>query len=280
MTTRSIGEADRLSQPIPGEYQYRALHHGPPVQRFWHRNKRLLLDRILALGSDAVVLDVGCGSGNQALHLGASAGLAIGLDASGSAVRFAATRAAAGAERAAFVRATGDAIPLADRSLTAAVLVEVIEHLEDPAATLAEIRRVLAPGGKLVVTTPNYGLPSPWPVLEWLLDHSGKVPRMAGEQHVSRFDRDGLAGVLRSSGFEVERVGSFYLLSPVLALISDGAADALAGWEIARGGAGGALLFAVARRPRDAPPPPAVGGGGRGEGAGHATDSGTPIHSP
>lgn len=265
MAARSIGEADRLSQPIPGEYQFRALHHGPPVQRFWHRNKRLLLDRVLALGSrapgsgaagsvasgsDAIVLDVGCGSGNQTLHIGTTAGLAIGLDASGSAVRFAAARAADGGARAAFVRATGDAIPLADGVLSAAVLVEVIEHLEEPEQTLAEIRRVLVPGGRLVVTTPNYGFPSPWPALEWLLDRSGTVPRMAGEQHVSRFDRDGLAAVLEATGFEVDGVGTFYLLSPLAALVSDRWADALAGWEIARGGSGGALLFASAHRSR------------------------------
>jgi len=249
MAPRSIGEANRLSRPIPGDYQHRALHHGPPVQRFWHRNKRLVLDRALASREDAVVLDVGCGSGNQTVHLGANARLAIGMDASAGAVRFAARRAAGGvAGRAAFVRGIGDAIPLADSSVSAAVLIEVIEHLDEPARTLAEIRRVLSPGGTLVVTTPNYGRASPWPILEWLLDRSGRVPRMAGEQHVSRFDQDHLAGVLASSGFKVDRIGTFYRLSPLAALADDRWADALAAREVARGGPGGALLFAVARR--------------------------------
>ncbi len=46
--------------------------------------------------------------------------------------------------------------PLADRTYDAAVLTEVIEHLREyPARSLAEIFRILRPGGRLYMTTPN-----------------------------------------------------------------------------------------------------------------------------
>jgi SAM-dependent methyltransferase len=46
-------------------------------------------------------------------------------------------------------------LPLADQSVDLAYSVEVIEHLEDQFAFLREVRRVLRPGGRFVLTTPN-----------------------------------------------------------------------------------------------------------------------------
>jgi len=45
--------------------------------------------------------------------------------------------------------------PLADESVDLAMAVEVLEHIENAGAFLAEIRRVLAPAGRLLLTTPN-----------------------------------------------------------------------------------------------------------------------------
>lgn len=56
--------------------------------------------------------------------------------------------------RAAAVSASADAIPLPDASFDVVVLTQVLEHVRRPAAVLAEIARVLSPGGTLLATVP------------------------------------------------------------------------------------------------------------------------------
>lgn len=56
--------------------------------------------------------------------------------------------------RAAAVSASADAIPLPDASFDVVVLTQVLEHVRRPAAVLAEIARVLCPGGTLLATVP------------------------------------------------------------------------------------------------------------------------------
>src|SRR3989344_4267979 len=46
-------------------------------------------------------------------------------------------------------------LPFADNSFDLIWASEVIEHLDDPAKTVAEFRRVLKPGGEMIITTPN-----------------------------------------------------------------------------------------------------------------------------
>jgi len=99
------------------------------------------------------VLDCGCGEGDYVRAL-----LALGADAHG--VEFDASKIAAGhardAELAARI-ATGDleALAFPDASFDLALVNEVLEHVPDDAAALAEIRRVLRPDGRLVLLSPT-----------------------------------------------------------------------------------------------------------------------------
>jgi SAM-dependent methyltransferase len=235
------------AQEIPGDYQFRALNEGPRVQRFWHRNKFQALDAALAGTQPGVVVDLGCGSGNLLFWSGLAPRWSIGLDASFDAVRFCGTQR--GDRRACFAQALGGALPLADEVADLVLLVEVIEHLTDPASVLQEIRRVLRPGGRLFLTTPNYQWPSPWPALEWLVDRSGLAAQMREAQHVQRFSVRAIRALLEQHGFRVDRVGTMYLWSPIVALVSSGAADRAAAAEIRRGTKHGCLVHAVASRP-------------------------------
>ena len=78
---------------ISGDYQYRALHSGPSLQRFWHRNKIDVLRTLVGTDPIGVVLEVGCGSGNLLFEGPRLPGQAIvGVDASLTALRFCTSR--------------------------------------------------------------------------------------------------------------------------------------------------------------------------------------------
>lgn len=99
------------------------------------------------------VLDIACGMGYGSAALAAVADHVVGVDLSPDAV--AAAHAAYPAENLRFLAAPAQAIPLEDASFDLIVAFEVIEHLADWPALLAEARRLLAPGGQFIVSTPN-----------------------------------------------------------------------------------------------------------------------------
>ena len=92
------------------------------------------------------------------------------------------------------IQSIGELLPLPDNSFDCLILSEVIEHLEAPQVSIREATRVLRPGGRLLLTTPNYR--SFWPIMEWAVDHGNMAPKMAGEQHISKFNPASLRGLL------------------------------------------------------------------------------------
>jgi SAM-dependent methyltransferase len=56
------------------------------------------------------------------------------------------------------VQADATTLPFPDESVDAVLILDVVEHLEDPEAVLAEVRRVLRPGGSLVLSVPHRGI--------------------------------------------------------------------------------------------------------------------------
>jgi ubiquinone/menaquinone biosynthesis C-methylase UbiE len=233
---------------VPGDYQFRVMSSGPGLQRFWHRNKIRVVDQVIEVTSCDCVAEVGCGAGNLILHFGSRAGAVIGIDISREALRFCKRRASIeGINNALFLQSSGYAVSLADNSVDELLFVEVIEHLQCPRDFLGELYRVLRPGGKMFVTTPNYC--SFWPVLEWTLDLFGLTPKMVDEQHISRFTPRRLAAVLRSAGFQITRLGTFYILSPLVQFVSSSFAARLSIHELGWKSRMGLLIYCLATKP-------------------------------
>lgn len=112
------------------------------------------VDRIVRRlsGEHGALLDVGCGNGRNLLRLReASPGLVLsGTDISESGC---ATVRELGFD--ARPADAGEALPFDPDSFDFVLCGEVIEHVVDPDGLLIELRRVLKPGGRLILTTPN-----------------------------------------------------------------------------------------------------------------------------
>jgi len=210
---------------VAGDYQYRALNSGHPMQRFWHGGKLTMIDKLVRphLSDGSRLLEIGCGAGNLLLQASVSGSYPVALDLSMQSLNFVRLRlqeAVAKAETPAgfaCIQAMGELLPLADESFDYVLLSEVIEHLENPQITIQESARMLHPGGRLLVTTPNYR--SFWPLMERAVDLMNIAPKMAGEQHISRFQPASFRRLLTDSGFDIEYFGTIYNLSPFLSLV-------------------------------------------------------------
>ncbi len=119
---------------------------------YLHPGRRAQLDfTVMYLGAmpGASLLDVGCGSGALIERLGNLGWRAEGLDLDPLAVK-------TGQERGLRVHlGTLEDPPYSDASFDAITMSHVIEHVHDPHALLRECHRVLKPGGRLVIVTPN-----------------------------------------------------------------------------------------------------------------------------
>ncbi|HYO99637.1 MAG TPA: class I SAM-dependent methyltransferase [Pyrinomonadaceae bacterium] len=102
------------------------------------------------LGRRGRFLDVGCGRGEVVAAAQARGWEAEGCDLSEDFVRYA--REVNGVRATA---ATLEGMNYPDASFDVVTLVEVIEHLYDPAETVRELRRVVRPGGLVYISTPN-----------------------------------------------------------------------------------------------------------------------------
>ena len=125
-------------------------------------------------------LDVGVGGSGATVIEAARAGVAatgcdLSLEAIVHAQAFALDQGVAG--RAEFVVCAAESLPFADSSFGCASSVAVLEHLDDDGAAIAELARVMRPGGRAWITVPlayRYILPPLWPfslLHDWRLGH-------------------------------------------------------------------------------------------------------------
>jgi ubiquinone/menaquinone biosynthesis C-methylase UbiE len=175
-------------------------------QRFWRPLGGRLLMGLTGPGTDEEhhmalsmlsidpgdrVLDVACGPGNftRDFARAASEGLVVGIDASASMLDVAVRDTAS--DNVAYVRGDASALPFRDGSFDAICCFAALYLIEEPMRALAEIVRVLAPGGRVALLTSCNRGPLPVGV------SSPVVRRLSG---VRIFDRDELVRVLIDEG--------------------------------------------------------------------------------
>jgi GT2 family glycosyltransferase/2-polyprenyl-3-methyl-5-hydroxy-6-metoxy-1,4-benzoquinol methylase len=101
------------------------------------------------------VLDIGSGEGYGSHLLATFAESVIGVDSSVEAVEGATLRYGAQCANLRYLQGSATVLPLATNSVDLVVAFEILEHIADHQGMLAEVRRVLRPGGVFLVSTPN-----------------------------------------------------------------------------------------------------------------------------
>ena len=178
--------------PLPREM----MQHTYPIlyeleeSHWWHIGRRRIIASfvrdICAQVTDRTprILDVGCGTGGN-LKLLSQFGNAEGVDISADALAFC-------RERGLEVKAgAAEDLPYEDATFDLVTALDVVEHLDDDVAGLREMRRVLRPGGRLLIFVPAF---------MWLWGVQDDI-----SHHRRRYRLPELRGALNEAGFEVER---------------------------------------------------------------------------
>jgi SAM-dependent methyltransferase len=165
----------------------------------WERRRALLLGEARA---GERVLDLGCGAGRFVAALREAGADPVGVELAEAALE----RARANAPGADLRRLADDgSIPLEHASVDLVWCSEVLEHVADTAHLLLEARRVLRPGGRLLVTVPYHGrLKVAVIALASFEAHFDPLG-----QHLRFYTRRSLEGTLRHAGFENVRVSAW-----------------------------------------------------------------------
>jgi dolichol-phosphate mannosyltransferase len=187
---------------LAADYDDRA--HDSPIwlQRYWQRQRFKHVTELIA--GEGPVLDVGCGSSRI---IGALPSGSVAMDILLRKVRYARKF------HRPVIQASGFSIPMRDESFSCVLCSQVIEHVPKESPILDELCRVLRPGGRLVLGTPDY---SKWQWV-WIEKAYGFVaPGGYADEHIAHYTFDELVQHFNGRGFTVE--GVRYILKGELIL--------------------------------------------------------------
>lgn len=159
-------------------------------------------------GLAGTVVEIGFGSGLNVELYPPEVELVYAVEPAEVARRLAARRVAAAAVRVEHVGLRGEEIPLPDASCDGALSTFTLCTIPDVEAALAEVRRVLRPGGRFHFL--EHGLSPDAGVARWQRRLEPAQKRLADGCHLTRVPAD----LVRAAGFEIERVESRYARGP------------------------------------------------------------------
>lgn len=177
-------------------------HYEVEDRHWWFRGRWAVVEALLSradLPAEPRILDAGCGTGGN-LSRYEHLGRATGVDPSPEAVRFCEERGLASVHRAGL-----EELPFEAGSFDLIAATDVLEHIADEGRALAELRRVAAPGGALLLTVPAY---------MWLWTREDD-----NLHHQRRYTKRRLLAAVRGAGWE-PRVATYFnsILLPPIAL--------------------------------------------------------------
>jgi ubiquinone/menaquinone biosynthesis C-methylase UbiE len=154
------GTESRSIDPGYLAYQYadaeKLLVRKETHERYSERPNHAFFDWVvdqLALQPDSLVADVGCGPGTYHTRITARGGRIIGLDYSDGMLAESRKLAQTEGHPVVLVRGDAQALPFADRSVDRVLCAQMLYHVPDRERALRELRRVIRPGGLVVLVT-------------------------------------------------------------------------------------------------------------------------------
>jgi SAM-dependent methyltransferase len=185
------------------ERDYELQTHRAEDRHWWYRGRRRVIENLvssLELPEHARILDAGCGSGRNMVELDRR-GEVVGVELSPISVALARARGVGEVLEGSVM-----SMPFPDDDFNLATSLDVIEHLEDDEGALRELRRVVAPGGHLLVSVPAY---------QWLWSGHDVL-----NQHYRRYNAETLLKVAELAGWKPVRTTHFnMLLLPVAIML-------------------------------------------------------------
>jgi len=186
------------------------LHDELDDRHWWFAARRRIVMELLsgalgpggpAAGRRLRLLDIGCGAGATLREL-ARFGDAYGVDAEPGEVEAARRRSG----RDVRLGRLPEPIPFEDESFDVVTLLDVLEHTDDDAASLATVARLLRPGGLLLCTVPAY---------RFLWSEHDVM-----NEHRRRYTRPVLRTRLEAAGFSVRKISYYntFLFPPIAAV--------------------------------------------------------------
>ena len=172
------------------DYDFRAHDSAIWLQRYWQRSRHRYITELI--DGQGAVLDVGCGSSKI---IGALPRGSVALDILVNKLRFARRF------NVPRVRGSGFTLPFADESFPCVLCSQVIEHVPMVPSMIDELCRVLKPGGRLVLGTPDYDR---W---EWVWIEKAyglAAPGGYADEHISHYTRTGLLEEFARRGYTHE----------------------------------------------------------------------------
>ena len=177
-----------------------------------------------ALVPGPLILDLGVGPGTSSLETGGNGKAHLGLDRSREMLRRAARAALFRGVSLPLLRADATALPVRDGSLDGVTGHSLLYLLPDPAAALAEVRRVLRPGGRAAFLEPRSGRPPLGAALTGGARYAASLLLWRGMSRLhARFDEDGLSALLERAGLRRARAWPVLQGHGVMAIAERGA---------------------------------------------------------
>jgi SAM-dependent methyltransferase len=215
---RTLSPALRIALPLPSHSTAETSKVGlyrklviPRLTDLAMRNKQLEPYRERVIGAaEGRVLEIGVGSGLNLARYPPSVREVLALEPDPRLIDMARNKSSAGVRPVNFLEASAERIPLEDASVDTVVSTWTMCSIPDVRRALAEMRRVLRPGGQLLFV--EHGLSADRGVRKWQNRLDPLWVRVSGGCHLNR----PIESLIKGTGFELDRLRTGYMSGPRL----------------------------------------------------------------